>query len=212
MTVLFEDSRIKISRLRLGPWGTNAYVLVCNKTQASLVVDAPAEAGTIVAELRGTKPVLILLTHSHLDHIGAMTELRNKLKVPLACHPSDASPLESPPEHRLKHGEVLSLGSLEIKVLHTPGHTPGSLCFLVNGQLVSGDTLFPGGPGKTRSSGDFTQILRSLSERVFSLPDDTRVYPGHGETTVLKTEKAEFAAFSSRPHSPDLHGDVLWRS
>ena len=212
MTILIEDDHIRISRLRLGPWETNAYTVVCSQTQASLVVDAPADAGAIVAELKGTKPGLILLTHSHLDHIGAMTELRNKLKVPLACHPIEASPLGSPPEQRLKNGDVLSLGSLRIRVLHTPGHTPGSLCFLVGRHLISGDTLFPGGPGKTRSSGDFAQIVRSLKDRVFSLPDDTQVYPGHGETTVLKREKDGFAAFSSRPHSQDLHGDVLWRS
>jgi glyoxylase-like metal-dependent hydrolase (beta-lactamase superfamily II) len=84
------------------------------------------------------------------------------------------------------------------------------LCFHVGGYLISGDTIFPGGPGNTRSSGDFKQIVRSLKEKIFVLPDDTHVYPGHGEPTTLKKEKDEFAVFSSRPHSPDLHGDVLW--
>jgi glyoxylase-like metal-dependent hydrolase (beta-lactamase superfamily II) len=162
--------------------------------------------------LKGTKPQAILLTHNHLDHIGAMTDLRNKLKVPLACHQSDAAGLSSPPERALKQGDALQLGKLKVTVLHTPGHTPGSLCFLVGRHLISGDTLFPGGPGKTRSSGDFVQIVRSIKDKIFTLPDDTPVYPGHGEPTVLKKEKDEFTAFSSRPHSLDLHGDVLWRT
>jgi hydroxyacylglutathione hydrolase len=210
MTVIVEDGTTRISRLRLGPWETNAYIVVCLETGASIVVDTPAEANSIIQELKGTTPKCLLLTHNHLDHIGALAELRNKLKVPLAAHPSDSTGLTDAPERRLKDGDKINLGKLEMTVLHTPGHTPGSLCFLLGHYLISGDTIFPGGPGNTRSSGDFKQIVRSLTEKVFVLPDDTQVYPGHGEATVLKKEKAAFAAFSSRPHGPDLHGDVLW--
>ena len=212
MTVLFEDAAMRISRLRLGPWETNAYVVVCAVTKESLVVDAPAEAASIVGELKGTAPKYVLLTHNHLDHIGALAELRNKLKVPFGCHPLDASGLESPPELGLRGGEELPLGRLKLVVIHTPGHTRGSLCFRLSGHLISGDTIFPGGPGNTRSSGDFKEIVRSLKDRVFALPDDTVVYPGHGEPTVLKSEKEQFALFSAKQHSPDLHGDVLWLS
>lgn len=212
MTVLVDDDRIRIIRLTLGPWETNAYVVVCLETKTSLIIDGPAEANTIVNEVKGTNPKYILLTHNHLDHIGALGELRNKLKVPLACHSLDSSGIASAPEMALKGREELSLGSIEVKAVHTPGHTRGSLCFVIGGYLFSGDTLFPGGPGNTRSSGDFKEIIRSITQKVFALPDDTVVYPGHGEPTVLKKEKEEFGAFSSRPHSPDLHGDVLWAS
>jgi len=110
----------------------------------------------------------------------------------------------------LNEGDVLWLGELEFTILHTPGHTPGSLCFRVGRYLLSGDTIFPGGPGKTSSSDDFRQIIKSITKKIFVLPDDTRIYPGHGDSTVLRKEKDEFAVFVSRPHARDLHGDVLW--
>jgi len=97
-------------------------------------------------------------------------------------------------------------------VLHTPGHTPGSLCFLVGCYLISGDTIFPGGPGRTGSPDDFKQIINSITEKILVLPDDTQIYPGHGNSAVLKNEKEEFAVFCSRPHEPNLCGEVLWLS
>jgi glyoxylase-like metal-dependent hydrolase (beta-lactamase superfamily II) len=106
----------------------------------------------------------------------------------------------------------MSFGRISLKVLHTPGHTPGSLCFLVGKQLISGDTIFPGGPGKTKSSADLKRIIESITSRIFVLPDDTAIYPGHGDSTLLRKEKEEFAIFSSRSHDPNLFGDVLWLS
>ncbi len=212
MTILVDRPGLRISRLRLGPWQTNTYVVLCLETKASLVVDAPAEANAIIDELKGTTPEFILLTHNHLDHIGALTELRNKIKVPLGCHPLDSSGIASPPEMTLKGGEDLTLGKLKVAVIHTPGHTRGSLCFLVAGHLISGDTIFPGGPGNTRSSADFKDIVRSIKERILTLADDSAIYPGHGEPTAVAKERAEFETFSAKQHSPDLHGDVLWLS
>jgi glyoxylase-like metal-dependent hydrolase (beta-lactamase superfamily II) len=130
--------------------------------------------------------------------------------VSLAAHPADSSNITPPPEILLSDGDVIRLGELEFTVLHTPGHTPGSLCFKVGRYLISGDTIFPGGPGKTGSPDDFRQIVRSITERIFILPDDTQIHPGHGDSTVLKKEKDGFAVFASRPHADDLHGDVLW--
>jgi hydroxyacylglutathione hydrolase len=212
MTVIAENTSARIIRLILGPWETNAYILVCLKTKTSAVVDAPADANTIVNELKGTTPTYLLLTHNHLDHIGALNELRNKLKVPLATHPSDSADLTNPPEKSLKGGEQLKLGNLNITVLHTPGHTPGSVCFLVGCYLIAGDTIFPGGPGRTRSSADFKQIVTSIKDKLLVLPDDTQIFPGHGDPTSIKKEKDEFAVFSSRSHNPNLHGDVLWKT
>jgi len=212
MSVIAEDEEIRIERLELGPWGTNAYIVVCPKTGDSLVVDAPAEAVKIIDALKGTSPKYILLTHNHIDHLGALDELRAKLEVPLAAHPLDSKGLTSPPERRLGDGETVRLGGLNIEVLHTPGHTPGSLCFRSGRYLISGDTIFPGGPGKTGSPDNFKQIVKSITEKIFVLPNDTQVYPGHGEATVLSKEKEEFVLFSSRSHPPDLSGDVLWLS
>jgi hydroxyacylglutathione hydrolase len=210
VTIVVETSSIRLERLELGPFGTNAYIVGCPGTQEAVLIDAPGEPEVITNRLGSAKLKYILLTHSHIDHIGALAELRAKLGAPLAAHSADAGNLTPPPEILLNDGGVIRLGELKFTVLHTPGHTPGSLCFKVGPYLISGDTIFPGGPGKTGSPEDFRQIIKSITEKILVLPDDTQIYPGHGDSTVVKKEKDEFAVFASRSHARNLHGDVLW--
>ena len=210
MTVIVENNTIRLERLELGPFGTNAYIVSCPGTQESVLVDAPGEPEVITNRLGSAKLKYILLTHNHIDHIGALAELRAKLETPLAAHAADAGNLAPPPEILLNEGDVIRLGELRFTVLHTPGHTPGSLCFKVGSYLISGDTIFPGGPGKTGSPEDFARIIKSITEKILVLPDDTQIYPGHGDSTVLRKAKDEFAVFASKSHAQDLHGDVLW--
>jgi len=212
VVLVVKDDNIQIEKLEVGPFGTNAYVLVCRATGDSVLVDTPAEASKIMERLKGTNPRYILITHNHTDHLGAFSELRSTLGVPVAVHPLDAERLPSPPEILLNDGDTVSFGNIELKVLHTPGHTPGSLCFLTGQYLISGDTIFPHGPGRTGTPADLRQVIESITKKVFVLPDDTQVHPGHGDSTVLKKEKEEFAVFSSRSHDPGLCGDVLWLS
>ena len=212
MTIVAKDDRLQIENLQLGPFGTNAYILTCQQTGDSVLVDAPAEANIITEKLKGTNPRYILMTHNHMDHIGALPELKAKLKIPLASHAADAQSLPVKPERLLNDGDTVSFGNTVLEVRHTPGHTAGSLCFKTGKYLLSGDTLFPGGPGKTRSPDDLQQIIKSITSKLFTMDDDTQVYPGHGNHTSLKKEKDEFAVFSSRPHNPSLCGDVLWLS
>ena len=212
MVCVVKDDSIQIDKLELGPFGTNAYFLICRHTGASVLVDAPGEADKILAQLKGTDPKYILMTHNHMDHTGALAEVKSTLNVPIAAHRDDAGSLPLKPDMLLTEGDVISCGDIQLEVLHTPGHTPGSLCFRTEKYLISGDTLFPGGPGKTGSPADFRRIMESLSRKIFVLPGDTRFYPGHGDSAILEKEKPSFEAFSARTHDPNLCGDVLWSS
>ena len=210
MSVVVNDEDIRIEKLQLGPYGTNCYIVVCNRTKESLVVDAPGDVEKIIERLQGTSPRYVLLTHDHMDHTGALSALRSENNVPLGAHALDSSQISPPPEISLKDGDTVTLGNLAFDVLHLPGHTPGGLGFKVGIHLFSGDSIFPGGPGKTWSPAHLKQLIDSLKSKIFVLSDDTRIYPGHGEITNLKKEREEFAVFESREHSPDLCGDVLW--
>ena len=176
------------------------------------MVDAPGEAGMVVERLKETQPQYILMTHGHFDHIGGLVELRSALEVPVAAHFADANDLPLEPDLLLNDGDEIFCGAIKLKVLHTPGHTTGGLCFFTDKYLIAGDTLFPGGPGKTQSPDDFRQIIESITEKLFELPEDTQVYPGHGEATTIKEAKQQFEVFSARPHDPHLCGDVVWTS
>jgi glyoxylase-like metal-dependent hydrolase (beta-lactamase superfamily II) len=111
---------------------------------------------------------------------------------------------------RLDHAAVIPLGGSQIQVLHTPGHTPGSICLVAGRAVLTGDTLFPGGPGRSSSPEALAQELDSIVTLLHTLPDDTLVLPGHGALTTIGESKAEYAVFASEEHAPDLHGDVLW--
>ena len=212
MECIARNEYVRIDRLKLGPFDTNSYIVTCPLTGDSVLVDAPAEASEILKASKGTHPRYILITHNHGDHIGALSELKSKLRIPIGAHHLDAKGLPLRPDILLEDGGKVSYGDIDLKVLHTPGHTPGSLCFLVGKHLISGDTIFFGGPGKTKSPTDLKLIIESITHKLFVLPDDTTIYPGHGDSTLLRKEKENFAIFSSRSHDPNLCGDVLWIS
>jgi hydroxyacylglutathione hydrolase len=207
--LIIQNEALRIEKFVLGPYETNAYTVTCLKTEESAVVDAPAEASVIIESLKSTNPRFLFLTHDHFDHTGVLVSLRMRLKVPLATHELSSYQLKTPPEILLNDGDIVTLGELKIKTLFTPGHTPGGLCFLADKYLFAGDTLFPGGPGHTESPDDFVTILASITQKIYSLPDDTVILPGHGDGTTVKKSKEEYAAFTSKPHGP-LYGDVAW--
>ena len=210
MTTVVKDDQIQIDKLELGPYGTNAYILVCRNTGESVIVDAPADAGKILDLLKGTRPNYILITHNHMDHTGALADLKSTLDLPIAAHADDAGRLPVSADQLLNDGDVISFGDIKLSVLYTPGHTPGSICFLTGNYLIAGDTLFPGGPGRTGSPADFKKILNSLTGKIFVLADDTQVFPGHGNSTTLEKERQAFDGFSARSLDANLCGDVLW--
>jgi hydroxyacylglutathione hydrolase len=211
--IIVDDDSLRIERLELGSWPTNAYIVVCPQTGSSTLIDVPPGARTLVKNLQRTNLQYMLLTHNHIDHIAGLQATRDRIKAPLAVHAADNKKwLPFPPEILLNDGDVIRVGNIKIETIHTPGHTPGSMCFKIRGYLICGDTIFPGGPGSTVSPSDFREIVKSITGKIFTLPDDTKAYPGHGGPTILKKEKEEFTIFSSRPHDPKLCGDVVWLS
>jgi hydroxyacylglutathione hydrolase len=207
---IVNNRDLRIERLQLSRWEVNSYIIVCPQSGQSALVDVPPGAQELLKALEGTELKYILLTHTHIDHTAGLAGFKPKVKAPLAVHPADRGGLQFATDLFLNEGDTLEVGKVKISVLFTPGHTPGSICFRMGEILISGDTLFPGGPGRTETPEDFRQIIKSITEKLLVLPEDTQVYPGHGDSTTIKKAREEYAGFASRPHGVDMFGDVTW--
>ncbi len=172
----------------------------------------PSQSDRTLEAARGLRVIAVLLTHTHPDHWAEYDLVKGATGAPVLCHPAEQLMPADKIDRPLADGDHLSVGGLSLLVIHTPGHTPGSCCFLTGRHLISGDTLFPGGPGRSNAPEELRQTIASITERLYTLPDDTLVLPGHGGNTTISRSRQEYAAFASRPHPADLHGDVLWES
>lgn len=211
MDAHIETADLRILKLGpLGPYTNNGFILIDKATNTSAIIDAIPEIGQVLAAAAGTTISKVLFTHSHPDHIASLDELRAGTAAPFYMHPDEPYVDHARIDVPLLDDESVTVGGSEFSVIHTPGHTPGGLCFYHAPICVVGDTLFPGGPGHTRSNADLQTLITSITERLLPLPDDTITLNGHGEETTIGRSKAEYAAFSARSHNPDLHGDVLW--
>ena len=182
---------MELKRLEVGFFENNCYVLICPRTRESAIIDPAAESKRILGEARGAKVRYILITHGHMDHIGALEEVRKQTGADVGIHARDAHALREKPDFSLEDGQIIRFGDVTLKVLHTPGHSPGSVCFLTGNILFSGDTIFPNGPGNTAIAGANEElILSSIHSKIFTLPEDTIIYPGHGLETTVDREKA----------------------
>ncbi|MCH8063457.1 MAG: MBL fold metallo-hydrolase [Chloroflexi bacterium] len=206
----YQDSSITIHKIKCGPYDNNAYLLVCPQTNESIVIDTPKDPGALISAAKATDVKAILITHNHFDHIEGFEEVASALGSPTAIGEQDASALPTTPSFVLKDGDEVKAGTITLKALFTPGHTAGSTCLLVGNKLFTGDTLFPGGPGKTRAPENLQQIIGSITSKLLTLGDDVSIYPGHGDDGDMKTSKEEYAAFAAKDHPSDLCGDVLW--
>jgi glyoxylase-like metal-dependent hydrolase (beta-lactamase superfamily II) len=186
----YETSEVRIDKYVVGPFENNVFVVRDKGTGAALIVDAANEHDLLLEVSRATGVRRVLTTHGHWDHIQAVTALRDAgIEVGVAS--ADAEMLPSY-DFTIPDDDVLTLGELRLRAVHTPGHTPGSTCFLLEGHpvLFSGDTLFPGGPGNTKfENASFDEIITSIDRRLFTLDPDILVLPGHGLDTTIGTER-----------------------
>ena len=199
MMAILRDGLYRVSTFSVGPYDNNVYLLTDVKGQEALLIDAANEAPRILKELDGLRVTTILTTHGHADHVQALTAVRGTTGARFACHPDDAGMMPIPPDHRVRDGEVFLFGEHELRAFHTPGHTPGSICFTIDDLLFSGDTLFPGGPGNTSGPrASFPTIIESIRRSLFTLPDETRVLPGHGRATTIGVERPHLEEWIAR--------------
>jgi glyoxylase-like metal-dependent hydrolase (beta-lactamase superfamily II) len=199
-----EDGPLLVRKLSVEEMDNNVYVLRCRRTGAALLIDAAARPGRLREALGGSVPVAVVQTHGHWDHVRAWEDLAGDPGLEVWGHPGDTELFPAALDRELAHREVLTVGDLAVEVLHVPGHTDGSLLFLVHGEarphLFSGDSLFPGGPGNTWGDPErFRLLMDGLEREVFDqLPDDTWVYPGHGDDTTLGTERPHLGEWRER--------------
>ena len=213
---------LNIQGWTVGPLAENPYLLACAETGQAVFIDPGDDAATLLQAIASAGVTLqaILLTHAHFDHVAALTDIRKPTGAPVYLHPDDDSLLEqapaywayfgrqiapiAPPERTLAHGDRIGFGACELVVIHTPGHTPGSVCFYApdDHKLVAGDTLFFRGVGRTDlPGGDPQALIASIRTRLWTLPDKTEVYPGHGQVTRIGEE---------RQHNPFAGDSAGW--
>lgn len=195
----YEDARVAITRVVVGPLDNNVFVVRCSTTGDAVLVDAADEPALLLELCRRLGVRRVLTTHGHRDHIRAVPAVRSA-GYPVGVSAADA-PLLPAHDFLLDDDAVLEVGRLRVRTIATPGHSAGSVCFGIEGSpvLLSGDTLFPGGPGKTRGNGgDFDAVIRSIETRLFVLPDDTVVMPGHGPDTTIGAERPHLGEWVTR--------------
>jgi glyoxylase-like metal-dependent hydrolase (beta-lactamase superfamily II) len=191
-----------------GSWDVDNNVWLLGDDDQVLVIDAAHDADAIAAAVAGREVLAIACTHGHDDHVNAAPDLSELVDAPVLLHPADdvlwrMAHATARPTDALADGDVLHVAGAEVRVLHTPGHAPGAVCFHVPdlGVVFTGDTLFHGGPGATgRSYSDFPTIVASIRDRLLTLPAETVVHTGHGDDTSIGAEAPDLADWLARGH------------
>jgi len=192
-----EGLEVEVRKLSVGPMDNNVYVLV--QDGQALLVDAANDAERILQAVADVEVATILTTHGHGDHWQALEEVATATGAEVLHHRADDEMIPVAATRLVDGGEVLAVGGTTVELIHNPGHTPGSTSVLLAGtHLFTGDTLFPGGPGRTTNPDEFATIMRSLEDKLFVLPNDTHVYPGHGDDTTLGTERPHLQEWRDR--------------
>lgn len=199
-----ELPELVITKISVGPMDNNAYVLRCPDTGEELLIDAAAEPGRLLAVLGDGPLTTVVTTHRHRDHWGALADVVAATGAQTVAHPADAPAIDVPTNRLVDEGDEITVGSVRLSVIHLVGHTPGSIALLYDDprgtpHLWTGDSLFPGGVGRTCSDADFDRLINDVEHKLFDrLPDETWVYPGHGNDTVLGVERPHLAEWRER--------------
>lgn len=183
----------------IGPYENNVFIVSDEASREAYIIDGGYEPEAIASAAEGLTIKAILVTHGHRDHHENVGTLKGLVHAPVAIDMDDATQLSIEPDFLIVDQQVLAFGPHALQAIHTPGHTPGSTCFLYDNHLFSGDTLFPGGPGNTQNDPvRFERIISSIRDRLFTLPDDTVVHPGHGRDTTIGTERPHLDEWIAR--------------
>lgn len=198
-----ELSHLIISKLAVGPMDNNTYLLRCRATGQQLLIDAAAEPSRILDLVGPDGLQTIVTTHAHPDHWQALAEVRATTGARSVMHEIDAAVVGDLVDATVSDSDVIEVGECRLKVIHLVGHTPGAIALLYDdpeGQphVFSGDCLFPGGVGKTWSDADFDSLFAGVRDRLFVLPDETWVYPGHGNDTTIGAERPSLPDWEAR--------------
>jgi len=199
-----ETAALRLTKLSVGPMDNNAYLLECRETGARALVDAADDAATLLA-LVGTGGLeQVVTTHQHRDHWQALAEVVAATGARTAAGRPDAEALPVPVDVPLDDGDRVQVGEVELEVIALVGHTPGSVALLYDDpgghpHLITGDSLFPGGVGRTTNPADFSSLIDDVEHKIFDrLPDDTWFYPGHGNDSTLGAERGSLAEWRAR--------------
>ena len=201
MTLHYQDTAVEIHKVVVGPVDNNVFVVRCRSSGDAVLIDAANEHEQLLALCEKLQVRRVLETHGHWDHIQAVSQLR-EAGYSVGVTAADAPMLvEHGYDELLDDESVIEVGRIQLHTIATPGHTPGSMCFAIAGSpvLLSGDTLFPGGPGATKFPGSsFPAIIESIDRRLFTLTPETLVFPGHGADTTIGTERPSLQTWVDR--------------
>jgi glyoxylase-like metal-dependent hydrolase (beta-lactamase superfamily II) len=199
-----ELGDLMITKASVGPMDNNAYLLKCRRTDDLLLIDAAAEPDVLVGLLNGQPLATVVTTHQHHDHWEGLAEVVEAVGPQTVAGADDVEGIPVPTDRAVRDGDVVSVGDVDLQVIGLVGHTPGSIALLYDDptgapHLWTGDSLFPGGVGRTRSPRDFTSLIDDVESKIFArLPDETWVYPGHGDDTTLGAERPHLAEWRER--------------